>query len=135
MAFSSWEKGIKIERYAINDTYASGSLETPFSKYLVAGTYFISFSPMLTGEDVILRVSCKIGSKLDTADEKLVAFLKSEPTDYANMEYEQFCMSGIYISEGDDLEIKVEASIDNSDDWNLETMNATSSNISIIKLS
>lgn len=133
MSFSSWEKRIEIEKYALNNTYASGIVQTPFTKFL-EGTYFVSFSPMVVGSDDILTVACKIGSRLDTADENLVSFFRTEPTAYKNLKYEQLCMSGIFISDGYDLEIKILVDVDNLTDWYLENSNPASFNLSIIKL-
>ena len=133
MSFSTWEKRIEIEKYALNDTYDSTTVQTPFSK-LLEGTYFVSCSPMLVGADEILDVGCKIGSRLDTADENLVALFKTSPTDYKNMEYEQLCMSGVYISDGYELDIKIALIIKDDDDWYIENRNPQSFNLSLIKL-
>jgi hypothetical protein len=133
MSFSTWEKRIEIEKYAFNKTYDSTTVYTPFSKFL-EGTYFVSFSPMLRGVDKILSVACKIGSNLDTDLENLVAYYKTSPTDYKNMIYEQLCMSGVYISDGYDLKIKIALIIDNDDQWYLENLNPQSFSLSLIKL-
>ena len=133
MSFSSWEKRIEIDKYALADNYASGIVETPFTKFL-EGTYFVSFSPMVVGADDILSVACKIGSRLDTGDENLVCFFKTSPTAYKNLKYEQLCMSGIFISDGFDLEINIQVDVDNLGDWYLENPNPASFNLNIIKL-
>jgi len=133
MLFSSWEKRIEIEKYALNNTYASGIVQTPFTKFL-EGTYFVSFSPMVVGADDILTVACKIGSRLDTGDENLVCFFRTDPTGYKNLKYEQLCMSGIFISDGFDLGINIQVDVDNNDAWYLENLNPASFNLSIIKL-
>ena len=63
MSFSVWEKRIEIEKYALNDVYESTFVQNVYSKTL-EGTYFVSFSPMLVGENEILSVECKIGTRL-----------------------------------------------------------------------
>ena len=133
MSFSTWEQRIEIEKYALNDVYESTFVHNVFSKSL-EGTYFVSFSPMLVGEDEILSVECKIGTRLNTDLENVVAYFATMPTAYKNMTYEQLCMSGVYISDDFPLDFFVTLLIKDDREWYVENRNATSFNVSLIKL-
>ncbi len=59
------------------------------------GHSFVKFCPLIVGADA-LTVACKLGSRLDTDLENLVAFFETSPTVYDNPLCEQICLSGVY---------------------------------------
>ena len=135
MSFASWKQGITIEKHVINvGGLVSGTNYMFFDKAL-KGTYFINFCPMIAdaANDPILSVECKIGSRLNGVGENLAVSFYSEPYNYKNLEYEQLCMNGVFVSVGYDLQIilKVETTIGT---YSCVAPNATSFNLSIIKL-
>ena len=136
MSFASWKQGITIEKHVINvGGLVSGTNYLLFEKAL-KGTYFINFCPMITdaNNDPIQTVECKIGSRLGGLGENLAVSFYTEPYNYKNLEYEQLCMNGVYVSDGYDLHIilKVETTAGN---YSCVIPNANSFNLSIMKLS
>ena len=83
--------------------------------------------------DPILRVECKIGSRLNGLGENLAVSFYSEPYNYKNLEYEQLCMNGIFVSDGYDLQIILNVET-TTGTYSCVAPNATSFNLSIIKL-
>ena len=134
MSFATWEKQINVEKKNIpNAEYNSGTTYTIYSETL-DGCYFVNFCPRVIGVDALTSVACKVGSRLDTADENLVAFYKTSPTAYDNPLYEQ-CLSGVYVSDGVvPLEMKIQVDVANGDVWNLIRINTASYNVSLLRL-
>ena len=134
MSFATWEKQIEVIKEKIPDaTYNSGTTYTVYSETF-EGHYYVNFCPRIVGADELTSVACKVGSRLDTDLENLVAFFKTSPTAYNNPIYEQICLSGVYISDGAPLEMKIEVAVANNDDWYLEHLNTASYNVSLLKL-
>jgi hypothetical protein len=136
MSFASWKQGITIEKHVISaGGFVSGTNYLLFQK-APKGTYFINFCPMITdaANDPIVSVECKIGSRLNGLGENLAVSFYTEPYNYKNLEYEQLCMNGVYVSEGYDLQIilKVDAT---TGIYSCVAPNANSFNLSIMKLS
>ncbi len=136
MSFASWKQGITIEKHAIYaNGFVSGTNYLLFQKAL-KGTYFINFCPMITdaANDPIVSVECKIGSRLGGLGENLAVSFYTEPYNYKNLEYEQLCMNGIYVSDGYDLQIILNVDT-TTGTYSCVIPNANSFNLSIMKLS
>ena len=135
MSFASWKQGITIEKHVISKGGLVSDTDNILFQKTLKGTYFINFCPMITdpANDPILSVECKIGSRLNGVGENLAVSFYSEPYNYKNLEYEQLCMNGVFVSDGYDLQIILNVET-TTGTYSCVAPNATSFNLSIIKL-
>ena len=133
MSFASYKPTVTIEYHALSDTVlTSNVIETVFSKVLSSGTYFISFCPAVTGGNLSL-VTAEIGSELGGLNQQTACQWFGTPYNYYNMEYEQICMAGTFISNGEDA-LTIQLSATTTTTWNYATYDGTSYNLVIMKL-
>jgi hypothetical protein len=137
MSFASSKE--VIETYSDNLsqlTLPSGILQLMFDEVLPKGTYFLTYSPLITATDTIADITCWIGSNYNTLTENEVASIYVRPAGFHNDEYFTPAMSGTYVSNGvDSLVIRLTCVINDAGTYNAFAQNNTSYDFNYIRLS
>jgi len=133
MSFASYSPTVTIDKFQLSGgTFVSGSEQTVFQKSYPKGTYFISFSPMVTATTFTL-VTCDIGEDLGGTDEYIPLQWYGTPANYYNPEYEQISLAGVYESSGENP-LTIILSATSSSNWNYLNYDGSAYNLLIMRL-